>query len=64
MSGEMEGPLIAITVHRVPRKEICGVVVLVQQEDQSWTGKCSKCGEEFRVEPDPKFEIQIQAIRN
>lgn len=60
----MARPLIAITIHKIPRKAFCGVVVLVQQPDQSWTGKCSRCGEEFYVEQDPKFEVQVQAIRN
>jgi len=55
---------IAITLHRIPRKEVCGVVVLEQQEDASWTGKCSKCGGEFRLERDQKFETQVRAMRN
>jgi hypothetical protein len=41
-----ESQLIAITLHRIPRKEVCGVVVLQRQEDASWAGHCSKCGEE------------------
>ncbi|MFN3476381.1 MAG: hypothetical protein ACK4Z6_02340 [Candidatus Methylomirabilales bacterium] len=60
----MVKPLIAITIHRIPRKMFCGVVVLVQQPDRSWTGQCSRCGEEFQIEEDPKFEFQVQAIRN
>jgi hypothetical protein len=55
---------VAITLHRIPRKEVCGVVVLSQREDKSWEGKCSKCGGEFRLEPDPKFEAQVRAMRN
>ena len=39
------GQFIAITLHRIPRKEVCGVVILARQEDESWAGKCSKCGE-------------------
>jgi hypothetical protein len=56
--------LIAITLHRIPRKEVCGVVVLQQQEDASWSGRCSKCGGEFRLERDPKFETQVRSMRN
>jgi hypothetical protein len=55
---------IAITLHRIPRKEVCGVVVLTQQADKSWAGKCSKCGGDFRLERDPKFEAQVRAMRN
>jgi hypothetical protein len=47
-----EGQLFAITLHRVPRK------------DESWAGKCSKCGGDFKLEPDPKFEAQVRAMRN
>lgn len=60
----MVKPLIAITIHKIPRKAFCGVVVLVQQPDRSWIGQCSRCGEEFYVEGDPQFEFQVQAIRN
>jgi len=56
--------LIAITLHRIPRKHVCGVVVLTQEEDASWAGKCSKCGEDFHMERDPKFELQVRAMRN
>jgi hypothetical protein len=56
--------LIAITLHRIPRKEVCGVVILTRQEDASWTGKCSKCGEDFRMDRDPKFELQVRSMRN
>ncbi len=59
-----ESQLIAITLHRIPRKEVCGVVVLQRQEDATWVGRCSKCGEEFRLEQDPKFETQVRAMRN
>ena len=60
----MEKPLIAITVHKMPRKAFCGVVILVRQPDRSWTGRCSRCREEFYFERDPRFEVQVQAIRN
>lgn len=60
----MEDRPVAITVHRVPRKEVCGVVVLVRQADGSWSGKCSKCGGDFHVEKDSKFEAQVRAMRN
>lgn len=56
--------LVAITLHRIPRKEVCGVVILSQQEDGSWAGKCGKCGGDFRLERDPKFEAQVRAMRN
>jgi hypothetical protein len=59
-----DSQLVAITLHRVPRKEVCGVVILEQQEDASWLGRCSKCGGEFRLERDPKFETQVRAMRN
>ena len=55
---------IAITLHRIPRKEVCGVVVLERQQDASWHGRCSKCGGEFRLDRDPKFETQVRAMRN
>jgi hypothetical protein len=55
---------IAITLHRIPRKEVCGVVVLERQQDASWYGRCSKCGGEFRLDRDPKFETQVRAMRN
>ncbi|MFQ5657819.1 MAG: hypothetical protein ACE5G5_09785 [Candidatus Methylomirabilales bacterium] len=60
----MEKPLIAITVHRLPHKEFCGVVILRQEPDRSWNGCCSKCGEAFQVEEDPKFEARVLATRN
>jgi len=62
--GRMERPLVAITVHKVPKKEFCGVVVLRQESDGSWTGQCSKCGEAFQVEEDAKFKARILALRN
>lgn len=55
---------IAITLHRIPHKEVCGVVILERQEDATWFGHCSKCGGEFRLERDPKFETQVRAMRN
>ncbi|MFQ5847562.1 MAG: hypothetical protein ACE5IQ_07820 [Candidatus Methylomirabilales bacterium] len=60
----MEQPLIAITVHKVPHKEFCGVVVLKQEADRSWSGQCSRCGEDFRVEEDSKFRARVLAMRN
>jgi hypothetical protein len=60
----MEKPLIAITVHKVPHKQFCGVVILQQQADRSWSGHCTKCGEAFQVEQDPKFEARVLAARN
>lgn len=60
----MEKPLIAITVHKVPHKQFCGVVILTQEADRSWNGRCSKCGEVFQVEGDPKFEANVLAMRN
>jgi len=59
-----DSQLVAITLHRIPRREVCGVVILEQQEDASWLGRCSKCGGEFRLERDPKFETQVRAMRN
>jgi hypothetical protein len=56
--------VVAITLHRIPRKEVCGVVILSRQEDATWAGKCSKCGGEFRLDRDPKFEAQVRAMRN
>ncbi len=58
------GQFMAITLHRIPRKEVCGVVILTQQEDASWAGKCSKCGGDFRLPKDPKFDAQVRAMRN
>jgi hypothetical protein len=55
---------IAITLHRIPHKEVCGVVVLERQADATWVGCCSKCGGEFKLEQDPKFETQVRAMRN
>jgi len=49
----MDSQFIAITLHRIPR-----------QEDKSWAGKCTKCGGDFRLERDPKFEAQVRAMRN
>ncbi len=56
--------LVAITLHRIPRKAVCGVVILTRQDDASWSGQCSKCGEAFHMERDPKFEGQVRAMRN
>ena len=60
----MEKPLIAISVHKLPHKAFCGVVILLQEAEDSWVGRCSKCGEVFRVEEDPKFKARVLAMRN
>lgn len=60
----MEQVLTAITVHKIPGKEICGVVVLEQQPDGSWRGRCSKCEKPFQRKHDPTFEQQVRAVRN
>jgi hypothetical protein len=60
----MERRLTAITVHKIPGKEICGVVVLEQQGNGSWSGTCSKCGKPFHREKDEAFEMQVLAVRN
>jgi uncharacterized metal-binding protein YceD (DUF177 family) len=56
--------LTAITVHKIPGKEICGVVVLEQHADGSWAGTCSKCEKPFHHDKDPTFEMQVLAVRN
>jgi len=60
----MEERFVAITLHRVAGKLVCGAVVLTRQPDRSWLGKCQKCGEEFRLGPDARFEGQVRAMRN
>ncbi len=60
----MENPLIAITVHKIPHKAFCGVVILQQEAEDSWAGRCSTCGEVFRVDEDPKFTARVLALRN
>jgi hypothetical protein len=60
----MDQLLTAITVHKIPGKEICGIVVLEQQPDGSWSGACSKCAKPFHREKDPAFEMQVLALRN
>jgi hypothetical protein len=60
----MEKPLIAISVHKLPHKAFCGVVILQLEAKDSWVGRCSKCGEVFRVEEDPKFKARVLAMRN
>ena len=60
----MDQLLTAITVHKIPGKEICGVVVLAQQPDGSWSGACSKCAKPFQREKDLAFEKQVLAVRN
>jgi hypothetical protein len=60
----MDRLLTAITVHKIPGKKICGVVVLEQQPDGSWTGSCSKCEKPFHHDKDPTFEMQVLAVRN
>jgi hypothetical protein len=63
-ASHREGRPFAVTLHRVPRQKVCGVVVLYLQPDRSWVGACSKCGEGFHLDPDEKFEGQVRAIRN
>lgn len=60
----MKKTLIAITVHKLPHEEFCGVVVLKQEPDRSWSGRCTRCGEAFHVEEDPQFEARVLAMRN
>jgi hypothetical protein len=60
----LDGRPFAVTLHRIPRQKVCGVVVLLQQGDRSWVGTCSKCDEGFHLQADPKFEGQVRAIRN
>jgi hypothetical protein len=60
----MDRLLTAITVHKIPGQEICGVVVLAQQPDGSWAGQCSKCDKPFYHDQDPAFEKQVLAVRN
>lgn len=60
----MEEQFVAITLHRIAGQMVCGAVTLARQPDRSWWGKCGKCGEEFRVEPDARFEGQVRAMRN
>jgi hypothetical protein len=59
----MDRLLTAITVHRIPGTEICGVVVLKQQADGSWTGTCSRCAKSFHRDKNPPFERQVLALR-
>ena len=60
----MNHVLTAITVHKIPGKAICGVVVLEQQAEGSWTGVCSRCTKSFRHDKDPTFEQQVLAVRH
>jgi hypothetical protein len=60
----MEKRLVAITLHRIAGELVCGAVILTRQPDRSWSGKCQKCGEEFRLQPDARFEGQVRAMRN
>ena len=60
----MEKQFVAITLHRVAGKLVCGAVILARQPDRSRQGKCKKCGEDFRLEPDARFEGQVRAMRN
>lgn len=60
----MDEPLFAITVHKLPHKAFCGVVILEQETEESWAGRCTKCGEVFRVEKDPQFAARVLAMRN
>jgi hypothetical protein len=63
-TGGSEGRPFAVTLHRIPREKVCGVVVLVKQPDASWAGACSRCGQRFQMDADAKFEGQVRAIRN
>jgi uncharacterized metal-binding protein YceD (DUF177 family) len=60
----MDRLLTAITVHKIPGKAICGVVVLQQQAGGSWMGTCSRCGKPFDHDKDPTLEMQVLAVRN
>jgi hypothetical protein len=60
----MDRLLTAITVHRIPGKEIGGVVILEQHADGSWTGTWSRCAKPFYHDKDPTFERQVLALRN
>ncbi|MBI3781184.1 MAG: hypothetical protein HY278_09045 [candidate division NC10 bacterium] len=60
----MEERLVAITLHRIAGELVCGAVILARQPDRSWQGKCQKCEEEFRLQPDAWFEGQVRAMRN
>jgi hypothetical protein len=64
MRTTMDRLLTAITVHKIPGKQICGVVVLEQRADGSWTGTCSRCEKSFYHDKDPTFEMQVLAVRN
>ncbi|MFQ5840140.1 MAG: hypothetical protein ACE5HK_05415 [Candidatus Methylomirabilales bacterium] len=55
---------IAITIHKIPEKGFCGVVVLRQGEDKTWRGVCSRCGAAFEMPHDPSFTHQVLALRN
>lgn len=60
----MDRLLMAIAVHKIPGKEICGAAVLEQQADGSWTGTYSRCAKSFHHDKDPTFEQQVLALRN
>jgi hypothetical protein len=60
----MDRLLTAITVHRIPGTEICGVVVLKQQADGSWTGTCSRCAKSLHRDKNPPLEPQVLALHN
>jgi hypothetical protein len=60
----MDRLLTAITVHRIPSKAICGVAILEQHVDGSWTGTCSRCAKPFYHDQDPTFVQQVLALRN
>jgi hypothetical protein len=60
----MDRLLTAITVHRIPGKEICGGVILEQHADGSWTGTRNRCAKPFYHDKDPTFERQVLALRN
>src|SRR5439155_15972187 len=60
----MDRMLTAITIHRIPGKEICGVVILEQHADGSWTGTGSRCAKAFYHDKDPTFGRHVLALRN
>jgi hypothetical protein len=59
----MDRLLTAITIHKIPGKETCGVV-LEQRSDGSWAGTCGRCEKSFHHDKDPTFEMQVLAVRN
>lgn len=43
----------AIAIHRIPKKEYRGVVVLSRKTKGTWAGKCGKCGADSSMGPEP-----------